>query len=1045
MSDCDNIVSPAILTTSTFATYIIIKFTMINYYLIKYFRAAISCITASSLVASFAVKSLAQINPDTTLPNNSSVRVEGNRSIIEAGTMQGGNLFHSFREFSVNNGSEAIFNNSVNIQNIITRVTGSTASNINGVMKSNAGANLFLINPSGIIFGANAKLEIGGSFIGSTANAIQFGNLGTFSATNPLVPTPLLTINPSALLFNQIQASSIESNSVASSGTNPSNAFTAKGLRVPDGKSLLLVGGNVSINNGGLYAFGGRVELGGLAGMGTVTLNKDGDNFSLNFPSFVNKSDVSLSNNASVDARAGNGGSIAINARNLEITGKSQVLAGIQNGLGTDNSKAGNIDINATETIFLQDSYIYNLVGKNTKAQGGDINIKTNTLRLEDGGQVGTSTSGAGRSGNVGIDAGIIKVVGVSSDGSGGSAIATQTEPTATGAAGDLIIKTDQLLAQNGGFVSVSTSGTGTGGNLKIDATSLVKLLGVNIINVGRSTPSGLFAQQLTKGATGNAGSLTINTPMLQVLDGAKVSASTFGAGRGGDLKIDAATIRVIGTSSNGFSSGINAQAELTATGAAGNLTIKTDQLLVQNGGQVSASTFSASQGGNLEINATSKVELIGVNTVNRRTPSGLFVVVAAKGATGNAGSLTINSPILQVSDGATVSASTSGTGRGGDLKVDAGKIEVIGTSSSGSSSKINVQSEATATGRAGDLIIKTGQLLVRNGGQVSASTFGAGAGGNLKIDATSRVELFGVNTVISSRPSGLFVAQGTSGATGNAGDLTIKTDQLLVQDRGVIGVLSYGTGAAGNLTISANSINLDKHAQLTADTRSNKTDVTQATININSRDLILRRASSITTDATGPEVIGGNININTLYVLGALEKSQITANSANSRGGNINIKTQGLLRSFDSAITASGANSQLSGNVNITTLIDPSRGLVEIPINLVDPSGQILAACSLRDSQNQNSFIVTGRGGLPINPENSLQDVNTFGSWIRLENSVGSKIEQPTQAQKDKTTNPIIEASAWTVDGRGQVYLVANTKDVQSQYVPSQPNFCPK
>ncbi|NJM89276.1 MAG: filamentous hemagglutinin N-terminal domain-containing protein, partial [Hydrococcus sp. RU_2_2] len=304
------------------------------------------------------------IEPDRTLGSQRSI-VQPNVILngipsdrISGGARRGINLFHSFREFNIDEGRGAYFTNPSGVENILSRVTGTNHSNILGTLGVLGNANLFLINPNGIIFGQNASLDVKGSFVATTANAVQFGDRGFFSATEPNAPT-LLTVNPSAFLFNQIatQQPSLTVNSV-------------EGLRVFDGQNLLLLGGNVSLDRGFLQAFGGRVELGGVTETGTVGLNIEDNNFSLSFPNNVARADVSLTNNALVDVTAGGGGSIAINARNLELSEGSGLRAGIRQGLDSARfpmpngrlsptealrgSQAGDITIQATENVIIQ-------------------------------------------------------------------------------------------------------------------------------------------------------------------------------------------------------------------------------------------------------------------------------------------------------------------------------------------------------------------------------------------------------------------------------------------------------------------------------------------------------------------------------------------------------------------------------------------------------------------------------------------------------------------------------------------------------------------
>ncbi|MEH2181982.1 two-partner secretion domain-containing protein, partial [Nostoc sp.] len=525
---------------------------------------------------------LAQIIPDRTLGDRSS-RITPNVNIkgsvgdrIDGGAIRGANLFHSFQEFNVGQLQRVYFANPTGISNILTRVTGSKVSNILGTLGVDGSANLFFLNPNGIIFGQNARLDVSGSFIATTANSFVFGNGLEFSATNPQTPSALLTVNPSALFFNQLQAGSIENRSIAPAGIDPSG-LKASGLRVPNGKSLLLVGGNVSMDGGNLNAYGGRVELGGLAAPGNVNLLFNRDNLSLKFPLNVTRADISLTNKAGVFVTGAGGGNIAINARNIDILGVSGLYAGIGVGLGTPKSVAGDITLNATGEIKIAGfgSMIDNFVEQEAKGKGGNITIDSGDFSLQDGAQLEALTDGQGNAGNVTVSAknAVDLAFGF---------IVSFVDFGGVGKGGNIDINAANLSLTDSAQLEALTSGQGNTGNVTVSAKNAVDLAGNSYI-----------FSRVQAGGVGKAGNIDINATSLSLTDGAQLSASTFGQGNAGNVTVSAKNAVDLAGNSYIFS-----RVQAGGVDKAGNIDINATSLSLTDGAQLSASTFGQGNAG---------------------------------------------------------------------------------------------------------------------------------------------------------------------------------------------------------------------------------------------------------------------------------------------------------------------------------------------------------------------------------------------------------------------------------------------------------------
>jgi large exoprotein involved in heme utilization and adhesion len=573
------------------------------------------------------------------------------------------------------------------------------------------------------------------------------------------------------------------------------------------------------------------------------------------------------------------------------------------------------------------------------------------------------------------------------------------------------------LSASGNGRLLTSTSGGGQAGDITVNAKD-IQLTDSN---------SGLFAQTTS---TASAGNLTLQpldkgqTLTVNFQEGAQISASTSGSGKGGTLTITApSSITISGDGTLG------ATADASSTGQAGDVLFTTQQLTVANGAKVSASTNStnpSATGGNLTVQA-SQLHLTGGSSLSAGTTG------AAQG-----GNLTIeplgNGQTLSVNfqGGATASASTSGSGQGGTLTVTA--PESITLSGDGSL----ISAETTGSGAGGNLTLKTGTLTVQDGAQVRAGTSGEGNGGNLTVNASDSVQVLGAG-------SGLFV-NATTGST--AGNLEVTTGQITVSDGAQVTV-SSPSGQAGNLTIQANSVHLNR-GTLRAETGKSSSEG-GANITLNGLDLLRLDNESLISASAFDQANGGNITIDSTFIVatpptGSLG-SDITANAVEGNGGRVNITTQGQfgiqLRPQLTPKNDITVSSQfgLTGEFQLNSPdVDPSRGLINLPTAPVDT--EVSQVCQTGATQNQNSFIITGRGGLPPNPRQMLRSRAVEVDWVTLDASANNPTEavqnretqrrvsgeQNSQTANNVNTRPheIVEAQGWVIDDNGKIALVA-------------------
>jgi filamentous hemagglutinin family protein len=661
-------------------------------------------LTCLGLLSTFLVLSSStqaqQVIPDGTL--NTVVTRTGNAFTITNGGAVGSNLFHSFREFSIPSTGSATFDlvNTPNVSTIFSRVTGGTASNIDGLIRTTNSANpvsLFLLNPGGILFGANARLDVGGSFIGTTANTVQFSDGAVFSAANP---TALLTMSAPVGLQLGSNSGAIQAQG---SGHNfaiipvPGNSFppftrasNPQALSVRSGNTFALIGNGLSLDGAHIVAEQGRIELGSLEA-GTVKLSANASGFAFDYSNIADLRDMQLSRKAGLDASGSvPSGGISLAGRNIRFldgsVGLVQNLAasGAFPGSPIQVRSSGLLEFSGTTPDGKIRSHI--ITETNTEGTSGKINVATQSLRFREGGQIVTRTFGKGGSGNVTIEAkDSVEAIGSAPLNSRFlSGIFVSANGTASGDVGDLRISTQRFAASAGAIVSTASYSNSTGGDLFLNADT-VDVLGVDPVFKG--------ATDLRVGSFsgGNSGNLTINARQVSIREGGRLNGTTIGRGTAGTVMVNASELVDV---NGGIISASATSAEVRSIingynpeleGRAGAVKINTDRLVVQSRGRITVQNNGPENAGILKIDAGSVV-LQNQGSLSAATIQGEggnlqlrasdFLLMrygssisAKAGGTGNGGNITIDAPIIVGLDNSDIIASAV-RGRGGNILV---------------------------------------------------------------------------------------------------------------------------------------------------------------------------------------------------------------------------------------------------------------------------------------------------------------------------------------------------------------------------------------
>lgn len=881
------------------------------------------------LLLLFTGEGRSDITPDSTM--GSVANLTGQDYSITGGTQLGSNLFHSFSVFDIHTGESATFNGPGAINNIISRVTGGNLSTIDGALGSSiAGANLYLLNPAGILFGPNATLNVDGSFHVSTANYLVLGSDGRFDASNPGA-TVLSTAPPSAFGYIDASAAPVTLN----------GSF----LEVPDGETLSVIGGDIEVTDASLYASGGQVNVVSTGSAGEVDMTGTAPDTS----SFSQLGDIQVTQTtfiserptdnffpvANIDASGDGGGAIYIRGEQL-VMDNGYVFADTQ---GSGSSGLVNVAVR-DDVILEHEARITADTGIST-GNGGDIVINATNVTLRQGGQLSAATYGPGRGGSIEINAsGRISLDGKSGDDPrlfGGigfpreSAIVAET--FSSGQGGTVTLNSAQLTLDNESLVSVSTAREGNAGSIVINSDAVDVLGGSAIASGSGGSGAGGSIDINASGTVRVAGALATGDPDNPYVE-SSIRTNAFSSGDGGSVTIDAAEVVV--TDRGVIQANLEDKPTLLqpppgATTRAGRLQLNVGSLVLLDGGQIVSANVAGGIGGDISLSA-GEVSISG-QTADGTQTSGIFSVTASAGPSGN---VMLTADALDMDDLGSINTSTLGGGDAGDIRLQ----------------------------------LQTASL--QGGARISSSTGAGGDGGLIEMNASGKVTARGAGS--DGFGSGFYsdvqtnegIDPGT--VTGTGGNINLAGSSLRLHDQATVSAKSTGAGDAGSININTTkNVKLEHGATVTTQSVLSG----GGRITINTRELLYLNRSSITSSVQDGSGNGGDITIDPQFVV--LLDSQILAQAFAGNGGNISITAGNLFVSPDSIIDAS-SQLGIDGTIVIDSPdADVTDSIVQLPADYLDVTALLRNRCAARTASGTSSLVVQGKGGVPPSPDEPM------------------------------------------------------------------------